>query len=124
MREEQFDLILLDLMLPDHVGHRGLQAASSRAPQTAADPGHHGHREGEEVDRVVGFELGADDYVVKPFSVRELILRVRAVLRRAEGPAERAGARSRSACSGSTGPRTGRGSTKARSRSRRSSSAC
>jgi len=37
---------------------------------------------GEEVDRIVGFELGADDYVVKPFSVRELILRVRAILRR------------------------------------------
>ena len=38
---------------------------------------------GEEIDRVVGFELGADDYVVKPFSVRELVLRVQAVLRRA-----------------------------------------
>jgi two-component system phosphate regulon response regulator PhoB len=40
---------------------------------------------GEEIDRVVGFELGADDYVVKPFSVRELILRARAILRRSEG---------------------------------------
>jgi two-component system phosphate regulon response regulator PhoB len=50
----------------------------------------------DEVDRVVGFELGADDYVTKPFSVRELVLRVRAVLRRATGraterPRERAG---------------------------------
>src|SRR6202044_2596276 len=40
---------------------------------------------GEEIDRVVGFELGADDYVVKPFSVRELVLRIQAVLRRAAG---------------------------------------
>ena len=42
---------------------------------------------GEEIDRVVGFELGADDYVVKPFSVRELLLRVDAVLRRTPPPA-------------------------------------
>jgi two-component system phosphate regulon response regulator PhoB len=42
---------------------------------------------GEEIDRVVGFELGADDYVVKPFSVRELLLRVGAVLRRKDAPA-------------------------------------
>jgi two-component system phosphate regulon response regulator PhoB len=41
---------------------------------------------GEEVDRIVGFEVGADDYVVKPFSVRELLLRVRAVLRRSHSP--------------------------------------
>jgi two-component system phosphate regulon response regulator PhoB len=41
---------------------------------------------GEEIDRVVGFELGADDYVVKPFSVRELVLRIGAVLRRAAAP--------------------------------------
>jgi two-component system phosphate regulon response regulator PhoB len=41
---------------------------------------------GEEIDRVVGFELGADDYVTKPFSVRELVLRVRAILRRRASP--------------------------------------
>ena len=41
---------------------------------------------GEEADRVVGLELGADDYVVKPFSVRELVARIRAVLRRADSP--------------------------------------
>ena len=41
---------------------------------------------GEEIDRVVGFELGADDYVVKPFSTRELLLRVQAVLRRRAAP--------------------------------------
>ena len=49
---------------------------------------------GEEIDRVVGFELGADDYVVKPFSVRELVLRVDAILR-ARRPARRATARPR-----------------------------
>ena len=47
---------------------------------------------GEEIDRVVGFEVGADDYVVKPFSVRELILRIRALLRRAQ-PRSRASRR-------------------------------
>jgi two-component system phosphate regulon response regulator PhoB len=41
---------------------------------------------GEEIDRVVGFEIGADDYITKPFSVRELVLRIRAVLRRRESP--------------------------------------
>ncbi len=45
---------------------------------------------GEEIDRVVGFELGADDYVVKPFSVRELLLRVQAILRRSQGEQEAA----------------------------------
>ncbi len=51
---------------------------------------------GEEVDRVVGFELGADDYVVKPFSVRELLLRIDAILRRlkADKATERAGSSS------------------------------
>ena len=44
---------------------------------------------GEEVDRVVGLELGADDYVVKPFSPRELVARIRAVLRRSEEPSSR-----------------------------------
>ena len=52
---------------------------------------------GEETDRIVGLELGADDYVVKPFSARELVARIRAVLRRAGAGARRPGARSRSA---------------------------
>ena len=81
-RKERPDLLLLDLMLPDL---SGLEVCR----QLKSDPG---LREipvmmltarSEEIDRVVGFELGADDYVVKPFSVRELILRVQAVLRRA-----------------------------------------
>jgi two-component system phosphate regulon response regulator PhoB len=77
------DLVLLDLMLPDLSGTevcRELRRdeAMRRVPVimlTAKDA---------EIDRVVGFEVGADDYVTKPFSVRELLLRVRAVLRRAK----------------------------------------
>jgi DNA-binding response OmpR family regulator len=75
-------LILLDIRLPDISGFdvcRQLRAAGRRMPilmLTARD---------EEVDRVLGLELGADDYVVKPFSMRELISRIRALLRRAYG---------------------------------------
>jgi len=82
-REPLPDLVLLDLMLPDMTGTqicRGLRedARTRHLPIIMVTA------KGEEVDRVVGFELGADDYVVKPFSVRELMLRVRAVLRRSE----------------------------------------
>jgi two-component system phosphate regulon response regulator PhoB len=76
------DLVLLDLMLPDISGHevcRRLRAAE----RTRQVPIVMLTAKGEELDRVVGFEVGADDYVVKPFSVRELMLRVRAVLKRA-----------------------------------------
>lgn len=78
------DLILLDLMLPDMSGTdicRQLRAAS----HTRDIPVIMVTAKGEEIDRVVGFEVGADDYMVKPFSVRELMLRVRALLRRASG---------------------------------------
>jgi two-component system phosphate regulon response regulator PhoB len=80
--EKQPDLILLDIMLPDVQGTdvlRGLR----REPATATIPVIFLTAKGEEVDRVVGFELGAEDYVVKPFSPRELTLRVKALLRRA-----------------------------------------
>jgi len=87
VREERFDLVLLDLMLPDMPGTEVCKKLKS-SPATAAIPVVMVTAKGEEIDRIVGFELGADDYVVKPFSVRELILRVRAILRRAEGPAE------------------------------------
>jgi DNA-binding response OmpR family regulator len=75
-------LILLDIRLPDISGFdvcRQLRAQGSRVPiliLTARD---------EEVDRVLGLELGADDYVVKPYSLRELISRIRALLRRTYG---------------------------------------
>src|SRR5512142_1071775 len=73
------DLILLDLMIPEVDGLdvcRELRKSSGVAVimSTAG---------GEEVDRVVGLEMGADDYVTKPFSVRELMARIKAVLRRA-----------------------------------------
>jgi len=84
-RELHPDLILLDLMLPDMSGTAVCKTI--KKDQTMRDV-----RvimvtaKGEEIDRVVGFELGADDYVVKPFSVRELLLRVGAVLRRKDVP--------------------------------------
>ncbi len=75
-------LILLDVMLP---GLDGFEVCKElkRGTETRNIPVIMLTARGEEVDRVVGLELGADDYVVKPFSPRELILRVRAVLRRA-----------------------------------------
>ncbi|TMA28714.1 MAG: response regulator transcription factor [Deltaproteobacteria bacterium] len=75
------DLILLDLMLPDVQGTEICRAVKS-ATETRHIPVIMVTARGEELDRVVGFELGADDFVTKPFSMRELILRVRAVLRR------------------------------------------
>jgi two-component system phosphate regulon response regulator PhoB len=77
------DLILLDLILP---GMDGLEVCKSlqRNPKTKDIPVVMLTAKGEEVDRIVGFELGADDYIVKPFSPRELILRIRAILRRHE----------------------------------------
>ena len=86
-KEERFDLVLLDLMLPDISGIEVCKKLK-QSPQTSQIPIVMVTAKGEEVDRVVGFELGADDYVVKPFSVRELILRVRSILRRAEGAAQ------------------------------------
>lgn len=75
------DLILLDLQLPDLSGTEVCRRLRANA-QTAGIPIIMITAKGEEVDRVVGLEVGADDYVVKPFSVRELMLRIRAVLRR------------------------------------------
>jgi two-component system, OmpR family, response regulator RegX3 len=78
------DLVLLDLMLPDGSGLdvcRELRR-TSRVPIIVVTA------RGDEADRVVGLELGADDYVVKPFSARELVARIRAVLRRTEAVAE------------------------------------
>jgi DNA-binding response OmpR family regulator len=74
------DLVLLDVMLPDGSGFdvcRELRR-SSQVPIIMLTA------RGEEADRVVGLELGADDYVVKPFSAREVVARIRAVLRRTE----------------------------------------
>jgi two-component system phosphate regulon response regulator PhoB len=74
------DLILLDIMLPDIPGTEVCRRirADLTTPQPAIVMV---SAKGDEIDRVVGFELGADDYVVKPFSMRELILRVGSILR-------------------------------------------
>jgi len=84
LRRRVPDLVLLDLMLPDVAGTEVCRMLKSD-PRTKHVPVVMLTAKGEEVDKVVGFELGADDYVTKPFSVRELVLRVRAVLRRAGG---------------------------------------
>ena len=75
-------LVLLDVMLPDLSGFEVCKAIRQN-PATKHTPGLRLTARGEEIDRVVGFEVGADDYVVKPFSMRELLLRVQAVVRRA-----------------------------------------
>jgi two-component system, OmpR family, phosphate regulon response regulator PhoB len=80
-RSSHPDLILLDLMLPGMMGTE-LCRTLKGSEATAGIPVIMLTAKGEEIDRVVGFEMGADDYVVKPFSNRELMLRVRAVLRR------------------------------------------
>ena len=75
------DLILLDLMLPGMLGTEVCKRLKKNE-QTARIPVIMLTAKGEEIDKVVGFEVGAEDYVVKPFSTRELLLRVKAVLRR------------------------------------------
>ncbi|MBM7617514.1 two-component system alkaline phosphatase synthesis response regulator PhoP [Weissella uvarum] len=81
IKDKQIDLILLDVMLPDQNGveiTRDIRAAKIDVPiimVTALD---------EEVDKIVGLEIGADDYITKPFSPREVIARIKAVLRRFE----------------------------------------
>jgi two-component system OmpR family response regulator len=76
-----FDAILLDVMMPGPSGLEVLRRLRA-TPATAAVPVLMLTARGDEADRVVGLELGADDYVAKPFSPRELLARVRAVLRR------------------------------------------
>ncbi len=80
-RADSPDLILLDLMLPGMLGTEICKLLKS-SNKTAGIPVIMLTAKGDEIDRVVGFEVGADDYVVKPFSTRELVLRVKAVMRR------------------------------------------
>lgn len=82
------EVVLLDLMLPD-VSGTTVAKVLRREPETQLVPIIMVTAKGEEIDRIVGFEIGADDYVVKPFSVRELMLRVEAVLRRGRAPEQR-----------------------------------
>jgi two-component system phosphate regulon response regulator PhoB len=86
-RKKRPGLVILDLMLPGMDGKDVCRALKSN-PLTQAIPILMLTAKAEEVDRVIGFELGADDYVTKPFSPRELVLRVKAILRRKEVPLE------------------------------------
>ncbi len=81
IKRDKFDLVVLDLMLP---GIQGVELCRiiRNDPKTALTPIIMLTAKGEEVDRVVGLESGADDYMTKPFSARELVARVKAVLRR------------------------------------------
>ena len=81
--QEDYDLIVLDLMLP---GMDGIEVCT-RLRQQKATPVLMLTAKGEEVNRVQGFEVGADDYVVKPFSPREVIFRIKAIIRRSSATA-------------------------------------
>ena len=83
IREQKPDLVILDLMLPGMSGYevcRRLRQEGNPTPILMLSA------RGEEADRVLGLDLGADDYVTKPFSVRELLARVRAIVRRLNPP--------------------------------------
>ena len=82
--DNSFDLVILDVMLPYLSGFDVLKKAREKG---IATPVIMLTAKGEEIDKVLGLELGADDYITKPFSLRELLARVKAVLRRAEGAA-------------------------------------
>ena len=83
VNKQLVSLILLDLMLPDGSGLELCKKLKANS-ETEAIPIIILTAKDDEVDKVVGFELGADDYVTKPFSVRELILRIKAVLKRGQ----------------------------------------
>jgi two-component system alkaline phosphatase synthesis response regulator PhoP len=85
-RSQKPDLVILDIMLPKLSGLevcKALRGEGFEAPIVMLTA------RGQEIDKVVGLELGADDYVTKPFSIRELLARVRAILRRTEGTKRR-----------------------------------
>lgn len=87
------DLIVLDLMLPKMSGLEVCRMIRSN-PKTKLIPIVMLTAKGEEIDRVVGFEMGADDYLVKPFSPRELVLRVKAILKRSKPDSQEEGSAS------------------------------
>jgi len=89
-RRRRPDLLVLDVMLPDLPGTEVCRRVRADA-ELAGLPVLMLTARSEEIDRVVGLEVGADDYVTKPFSPRELILRVQAILRRTRGGVETAG---------------------------------
>jgi DNA-binding response OmpR family regulator len=85
MTDNSYDIALLDVMLPGLSGFDLLRKAREKG---VATPVIMLTAKGEEIDKVLGLELGADDYMTKPFSLRELLARVKAVLRRGEGTGE------------------------------------
>ena len=88
LTRESFHLMVLDLMLP---GEDGLSICRRLRSQSNPMPIIMVTAKGEEVDRIVGLEIGADDYLPKPFNPRELLARLKAILRRRGGPAGRTG---------------------------------
>ena len=82
MIETDFDLVLLDVMMPKMSGFDVCKKARSKGVST---PIIFLTAKGEEIDKVLGLELGADDYIIKPFGLREMLARVKAVLRRTQG---------------------------------------
>ena len=83
-RRDSFDIIIMDIMMPELDGF----SACREIRKTTDTPIIMLSARGEEYDRINGFEIGVDDYVVKPFSPRELMLRVEAVMKRVKRPAE------------------------------------
>ncbi|MBQ4576154.1 MAG: response regulator, partial [Firmicutes bacterium] len=86
-RKEQFDCIIMDIMMPELDGF----SACREIRKTSSVPIIMLSARGEEYDKINGFESGVDDYVVKPFSPRELLLRVEAVMKRINARTEREG---------------------------------
>jgi len=88
MKDHAYDLILLDVMLPKLSGFdvcKKARAAGIATPIILLTA------RGEEIDKIVGLELGADDYITKPFSVRELLARIKAIMRRSMGTPSKEG---------------------------------
>jgi len=84
LKAGKYDLVVLDVMLPKLSGFdvcKSARAAGVTTPIILLTA------KGEEIDKIVGLELGADDYITKPFSVRELLARIKAILRRSQGAA-------------------------------------
>ena len=88
--EKKHDLVLLDVMLP---GMSGFDVCKKAREEGVRTPVIMLTAKGEEIDKVLGLELGADDYITKPFSLRELLARVKAVLRREGGTPGEVGAK-------------------------------
>ncbi|MEO9806214.1 MAG: response regulator transcription factor [Reichenbachiella sp.] len=81
LKEKKYDLVILDVMMPEMSGFdvcKALRREGNDVPVILLTA------KGEEIDRVLGLELGADDYITKPFSLRELLARVKAILRRSQ----------------------------------------